>query len=120
MSSLATVLFTLPATRFVFDAHWKYFVFQLKKWTQSVEDCNRCLSLDDTYIKAYLRRAKSYMELQKFEEAVRDYENLLKSNKGNKEYRQLLHEAKLELRKSKRKDLYKILGVKNSKEDSRN
>merc|ERR1712223_738046 len=61
---------------------------KLKKWTQSVEDCNRCLSFDDTYIKAYLRRAKSYMELQKFEEAVRDYERVHKMDRSNFEYRQ--------------------------------
>jgi len=84
---------------------------KLKKWTQSVEDCNRCLSLDDTYIKAYLRRAKSYMELQKFEEAVRDYERVHKMDRSNFEFRQLLNQAKHELKKSLRKDYYKILGV---------
>jgi len=84
---------------------------KLKKWTQSVEDCNRCLSLDDTYIKAYLRRAKCYMELQKFEEAVRDYERVHKMDRSNFEYRQLLNQAKHELKKSLRKDYYKILGV---------
>jgi len=84
---------------------------KLKKWNQSVEDCNTCLSLDDTYIKAYLRRAKSYMELEKFEEAVRDYEKLLKMDRSNFEFRQLLSNAKNELKKSLRKDYYKILGV---------
>ena len=33
---------------------------------------------------------------------------------GNHEYRQLLATAKLELKKSKRKDYYKILGVERS------
>merc|ERR1711902_468273 len=41
----------------------------------------------------------------------------LKSDKGNMEYRQLLQEAKLELKKSKRKDYYKILGVEKSAND---
>jgi len=84
---------------------------KLKKWTQSIVDCNSCLSLDDTYVKAYLRRAKSYMELQKFEEAVRDYERVHKMDRSNFEYRQLLNQAKHELKKSLRKDYYKILGV---------
>lgn len=84
---------------------------KLKKYAQSVEDCNRCLSLDDTYIKAYLRRGKSYMELQKFEEAVRDYERVHKMDRSNFEFRQLLNQAKHELKKSLRKDYYKILGV---------
>jgi DnaJ family protein C protein 7 len=74
--------------------------------------------LDSTYIKAYLRRAKSYMELEKFEEAVRDYEYINRVDRGNFEYRQLLSHAKQELKKSKRKDYYKILGVdRNANED---
>jgi hypothetical protein len=34
-----------------------------------------------------------------------------RSDRGNHEYRQLLQHAKVELKKSKRKDYYKILGV---------
>merc|ERR1712062_463322 len=63
--------------------------------------------------KAALRRAKCY-ETEQYEEAIRDYERILKSDKSNMEYRQLLQEAKLELKKSKRKDYYKILGVEKS------
>ena len=51
------------------------------------------------------------MELEKFEEAVRDYEKLLKMDRSNFEFRQLLSNAKNELKKSLRKDYYKILGV---------
>ena len=51
------------------------------------------------------------MELQKFEEAVRDYERVHKMDRSNFEYRQLLNQAKHELKKSLRKDYYKILGV---------
>merc|ERR1719385_686888 len=61
-----------------------------------------------------LRRAKCYMETEQYEEAVRDYEKVHKADRGNMEYRQLLQEAKLELKKSKRKDYYKILGVEKS------
>merc|ERR1712112_594575 len=68
--------------------------------------------------KALLRRAKTYMETEQYEEAVRDYEKVMKVDRGNMEYRQLLQEAKLELKKSKRKDYYKILGVdKNANEE---
>merc|ERR1712025_1427989 len=73
--------------------------------------------LDPNYTKAALRRAKCYMETEQYEEAIRDYERILKSDKSNMEYRQLLQEAKLELKKSKRKDYYKILGVEKSAND---
>ncbi len=51
------------------------------------------------------------MALENYEEAVRDYEKAHRHDKNNPEYRQALQQAKLELKKSKRKDYYKILGV---------
>merc|ERR1712072_1419899 len=76
-----------------------------------IQDCTSALELDEKYFKAVLRRAKSYMDLEMYEEAVRDYELANKMERGNHEVRQLLQQAKLELKKSKRKDYYKILGV---------
>ena len=64
-----------------------------------------------------MRRGRSYMELEKYDEAVRDFEQINKMERGNQEYRQLLSNAKLELKKSKRKDYYKILGVDRSAND---
>lgn len=87
---------------------------KLKKWSLSVEDCTTAISLDESYIKAYLRRAKSYMELEKYEEAVRDYERVHKMDRSNFEYRQFLSQAKNELKKSLKKDYYKILGIDQS------
>jgi len=83
----------------------------LKKFTESVSDCEEALKLDEKYLKAFVRRGRSYMELEKYEEAVRDFEQAQKMERGNQEYRSLLANAKLELKKSKRKDYYKILGV---------
>ena len=58
------------------------------------------------------------MDLEMYEEAVRDYEQANKMDRGNQEVRQLLQQAKLELKKSKRKDYYKMLGVsKDANED---
>lgn len=87
---------------------------KLKKFQDSVSDCNDALKLDDKYLKAFVRRGRSHMELEKYEEAVRDFEQANKMERTNGEYRQLLATAKLELKKSKRKDYYKILGVDRS------
>merc|ERR1711981_608187 len=84
---------------------------KLKKLKESIQDCTSALELDEKYFKAVLRRAKSYMDLEMYEEAVRDYELANKMERGIHEVRQLLQQAKLELKKSKRKDYYKILGV---------
>ncbi|XP_071101126.1 dnaJ homolog subfamily C member 7-like [Haliotis cracherodii] len=90
---------------------------KLHKLDQSIENCSKAVELDDTYLKAYLRRAKCYMETEQYQEAVCDYEKIFKMDKS-KENKRLLQEAKLELKKSKRKDYYKILGIsKNATED---
>lgn len=89
-----------------------------KKTEATIADCTRALDLDPSYTKAYLRRARTYMDTEQYEDAVRDYEALFKTDKCNREYRQLLKDAKLELQKSKRKDYYKILGIdKNANEE---
>lgn len=48
--------------------------------------------------------------MENFDEAVKDYENALKMDKSM-EIKNALKDAKLQLKKSKRKDYYKILGV---------
>ncbi|MFT7814691.1 dnaJ homolog subfamily C member 7 [Arapaima gigas] len=90
---------------------------KLKKIEQAIEDCTSAIKLDETYVKAYLRRAQCYMETEKYEEAVRDYEKVYQTEK-TKEHKHLLKNAQLELKKSKQKDYYKVLGVgKNATED---
>eukprot|EP00795_Rhopilema_esculentum_P013731 gene13731-4651_t len=89
---------------------------KLNRIEDAIEDCNQAIEYDPKFVKPMLRRAKCYMQTEKYEEAVRDYEKLVRLDK-NPEYRQLLREAKLELKKSKRKDYYKILGVSKTASD---
>ncbi|NP_001026673.2 dnaJ homolog subfamily C member 7 [Lagopus muta] len=90
---------------------------KLRKLEEAIDDCTNAVKLDETYIKAYLRRAQCYMDTEQYEDAVRDYEKVYQTEK-TKEHKQLLKNAQMELKKSKRKDYYKILGVdKNASED---
>lgn len=89
---------------------------KLNQTKEAAEACTAALELDENYVKALLRRAKCYTELGEFEAAVKDYEKLYKIDRS-KENKQLLHEAKLALKKSNRKDYYKILGVDKSASD---
>ncbi|XP_039763268.1 dnaJ homolog subfamily C member 7 [Pararge aegeria] len=89
---------------------------KLNQTKQAAEACTSALELDDSYVKALLRRAKCYTELGEYEDAVKDYERLYKIDKS-KENKQMLHEAKLILKKSKRKDYYKILGIDKTASD---
>lgn len=83
---------------------------RLNKIKDAVDDCTAALNLDETYLKALLRRAKCYMDLGEYDDAVRDYEKACKMDKS-RENKRLLQDAKLALKRSKRKDYYKILGV---------
>ncbi|XP_056436104.1 dnaJ homolog subfamily C member 7 [Gadus chalcogrammus] len=83
---------------------------KLKKLEQAIDDCTKAIKLDESYIKAYLRRAQCYMDTEQYEEAVRDYEKVYQTEK-TKEHKQFLKNAQLELKKSKRKDYYRVLGV---------
>ena len=56
------------------------------------------------------------MDTEQYEEAVRDYEKIFNMDK-TRENKEALSNAKLELKKSKRKDYYKILGVGKSAND---
>uniref|UniRef100_A0A8D8JL34 DnaJ homolog subfamily C member 7 n=2 Tax=Culex pipiens TaxID=7175 RepID=A0A8D8JL34_CULPI len=83
----------------------------------AITDCTCALEINDKYMKPLLQRAKLHYSLENFEESVKDYEKALKYEK-TMEIKNLLKDAKLQLKKSKRKDYYKILGVpKNATED---
>ncbi|XP_058125350.1 dnaJ homolog subfamily C member 7 isoform X2 [Anopheles ziemanni] len=84
---------------------------------EAITDCTKALSLNEKYMKALLQRAKLHYNMENYEEAVKDYEKALKHDRSM-EIKNLLKDAKLQLKKSKRKDYYKILGVtKQASED---
>lgn len=90
---------------------------KLGKNQEAVDDCNQALELDPSYLKALLRRAQLYMNLEKYEEAVRDYEKAHQMDDENSDTVQKLRNAKLEHKKSLRKDYYKILSIKKDASD---
>lgn len=88
---------------------------QLGKLKEAVAEYTSALKLDEKYLKALTWRAWCYMQLGEYEEAVKDYTEVCRMDKTRKsENEKLLHEAKLELKRSKRKDYYKILGITKS------
>ena len=45
-----------------------------KQQGYALQDANKAIQLDPKYIKAYYRRASSYLALGKFKWALKDYE----------------------------------------------
>lgn len=83
---------------------------KLGRLNEAITECTEALKIDENYLKAILKRGACYMELQEYEDAVRDYERACKINKS-RDNRRLLLEAKEALKRSLKKDYYKILGV---------
>lgn len=90
---------------------------RLDRHNDALADFNKAIELDAYYTRAYIRRAQCYQDMEMYEEAVRDLEHVYQQDKS-RDNKRLLDNAKLELRKSKRKDYYKILGIsKNASQD---
>jgi tetratricopeptide (TPR) repeat protein len=84
---------------------------QLKDYQSAIADCDRALELDPSYVKAKKTRAKALGESGNWEEAVREYKAILEANPSEPGIAKEIRSAEIELKKSKRKDYYKILGV---------
>jgi DnaJ family protein C protein 7 len=84
---------------------------QLKRYREALIDCEKSLELDPSYTKAALRRAECRLQSEDYEGAVRDYDNLLKENPRDSDLRDRVQYARRELKRSKQKDYYKILGL---------
>ncbi|KAI9810487.1 MAG: hypothetical protein M1827_006263 [Pycnora praestabilis] len=84
---------------------------KLKDYTSALSDCSRALELDPTYLKARKTKANARGQSGNWEEAVREYKNIAENNPSEPGIAKEVRNAELELKKSKRKDYYKILGV---------
>ncbi len=91
---------------------------QLKEYKSAIADCIRALELDPTYTKARKTKAKALGESGNWDEAVREYKAIAESNPSEPGIQKEVRNAELELKKSKRKDYYKILGVEKDANDN--
>nr|POE88338.1 clustered mitochondria protein like [Quercus suber] len=82
-----------------------------KKWTQAIEDCDQAIRLDPSYTKARKTRAKALGEGGDWDEAVRAYKSIQEQSPEEPGIAKDIKNAELELKKSKRKDYYKILNI---------
>ncbi|CAG9574231.1 unnamed protein product [Danaus chrysippus] len=58
---------------------------KLEKYKQAIKDCTKAVELDDTYLKAYYRRAQSYEATDKLDECLADYKKILELDPSHKE-----------------------------------
>ena len=67
--------------------------------------------MNSEYAKAYVKKGDIKLELELFDEAIAEYAKVKEFAPQTPGLREKLRHAQLELKKSKRKNYYKILGV---------
>jgi DnaJ family protein C protein 7 len=84
---------------------------QLRQYDAAISDCDQAISLDPTYFKARKTKATALGQAERWEDAVREWKKLHEMNPEDSSLAREIRRAELELKKSQRKDYYKILGV---------
>jgi DnaJ homolog subfamily C member 7 len=84
---------------------------RLKEYKPAIADSTRAVELDPSYTKARKTKAKALGLSGDWEAAVNEYKSVAEANPSEPGIAQEVRNAELELKKSKRKDYYKILGV---------
>ncbi|XP_022339432.2 dnaJ homolog subfamily C member 3-like [Crassostrea virginica] len=74
--------------------------------------CNRLLNKNPDNIDALMDRADTYLASEKWDDAINDFQKALNMEEGNHRAREGLNKAQKLLKQSKKRDYYKILGVK--------
>jgi len=82
-----------------------------------IQDCDKAIELDESYVKAYRRRGYAKQNIGEHEEAVRDFETVLKKE-PTQENKQAVRDAKKKEKMAARKDYYKILNIAKDADDN--
>lgn len=95
-----------------------FVLYQIKEHKSAIADCNRALTLDPTYLKARKTLARALGSSGDWEAAVKEFKSIAESSPSEPGISKDIRDAELELKKSKRKDYYKILGVEKDATDN--
>lgn len=91
---------------------------QLKDYKGAIQDCEKALSLEPSYTKAKKTKADALGQSGDWEEAIKELKELQEQDPQDADLAKKIRKAELELKKSKRKDYYKILGVEKDADDN--
>ncbi|KAK8088780.1 small glutamine-rich tetratricopeptide repeat-containing protein a protein [Apiospora hydei] len=91
---------------------------KLRQYNEAVADCDRAVSLDPQYIKARKTKANALGQADRWEDAVREWKSIQEMDPEDRTIPKEVRKAELELKKSQRKDYYKILNVEKNADDT--
>lgn len=79
---------------------------------EAIKICTEALKIIPDDEEVLTDRAEAYLAEEDFESAIKDFETALENNQESRRLREGLDKAKRLLKQSKKRDYYKILGVK--------
>ncbi|GAP87757.1 putative small glutamine-rich tetratricopeptide repeat-containing protein A [Rosellinia necatrix] len=91
---------------------------KLRDYDGAIADCERAISLDNTYMKARKTKANALGQAEKWEAAVQEWKKIQELDPEDRTILKEIRKAELELKKSQRKDYYKILGITKDADES--
>jgi len=91
---------------------------QLKQYDEAIADCEKAISLDPSYINARKTKANALGQAERWEDAVREWKAIQEMDPEDRTIAKEIRKAELELKKSQRKDYYKILAVDKNADDN--
>lgn len=84
---------------------------------KAMEDLDHAIKCNKEYAKAYFKRAEIFLQLEKYQEAVAELQKVKDFAPQTPGLKERIRNAQLELKKSKRKNYYKILGVEKTADE---
>lgn len=84
----------------VFYANRALCQLKLENFYFAEADCTSAIRLDNSYVKAYHRRATARMNLKQYREAKKDLERVLKLEPSNKEAKSLFNQVESKIKSS--------------------
>lgn len=94
---------------------------KLNEYAECIRACDKALELDPKNEKCLFRRGQSYMSMSSYEEAIKDFQEVLKLNASNTAADQHIQTCRehLKVYQQKEKQLYANIFAKMSKENTK-
>ncbi|XP_048834795.1 dnaJ homolog subfamily C member 3a isoform X1 [Brienomyrus brachyistius] len=85
---------------------------QNQQATEAIKVCSHVLKTEPHNVNTLKDRAEAYLQDEQYEQAIQDYESAREQSENDRQVKEGLEKAQRLLKQSKKRDYYKILGVK--------
>eukprot|EP00008_Paramoeba_atlantica_P009121 CAMPEP_0201481076 /NCGR_PEP_ID=MMETSP0151_2-20130828/5402_1 /ASSEMBLY_ACC=CAM_ASM_000257 /TAXON_ID=200890 /ORGANISM="Paramoeba atlantica, Strain 621/1 / CCAP 1560/9" /LENGTH=538 /DNA_ID=CAMNT_0047863107 /DNA_START=107 /DNA_END=1723 /DNA_ORIENTATION=- len=91
---------------------------ELKQASSAIKTCSKAIGIRQDLIDAHIFRAKAKMQLEDYDSAYGDLQEVLRIDRNNRQANSLMQEVQKLQKMAKRVDYYKVLGVEKTAKPS--